>query len=179
MNIPTITTPRLILRPFSETNVDPIYAILSEEGVLRYFPLSGPLTRERVDKMIARLLKHWEEHDYGLWAVISRVTCDLLVRHGLQLIPKTGEVEIDFILGKPFWGQGFATEAAQASLCFGFDQVGIENIVGIIHPEYQASQRVLEKLGMSLAEHTRYFGMEVYRYTIDRSSWDSIGKRDR
>jgi len=58
-------------------------AILSEEGVLRYFPESGPLTRERVDKMIARLLKHWEEHGYGLWAVISPATGDLLRHYGM------------------------------------------------------------------------------------------------
>jgi RimJ/RimL family protein N-acetyltransferase len=87
-------------------------------------------------------------------------------------------VEIDFILGKPYWGQGFASEAGRTSLCYGFDQLGVTSVVGIVHPENKVSQRVLEKLGMRLAEHTQYFGMEVYRYTIDRSTWESIGKRD-
>lgn len=172
MRIPIITTCRLILRPFSEMDGDALYAILSEEGILRYFPPSGLLTREQVDKMIFRLLQHWEEHGYGLWAVAEKENSRLLGRCGLQVIPETKEVEIDFILGKPFWGQGFATEAANASLRFGFDKVGIETIVGIVHPENKASQRVLEKLGMKLVDHARYFGMEVYRYAIDRASWE-------
>jgi ketosteroid isomerase-like protein len=75
-------------------------------------------------------------------------------------------------LGQPFWGQGFATEAGQAGLRYGFDELGVESIVGIVHPENKASQRVLEKLGLRLTQRTQYFGMDCYRYAIERSSYD-------
>jgi ribosomal-protein-alanine N-acetyltransferase len=85
-------------------------------------------------------------------------------RCGLQIIPDTGEVEIDFLLGRPFWGQGFASEAGRASLNYGFEQLSLNQIVGIVHPKNIASQRVLEKLGMKFREKANYFGMEVFRY---------------
>jgi ribosomal-protein-alanine N-acetyltransferase len=169
--IPTITTPRLTLRAFTTDDVDGLYHILSEEGVLRYFPSAEPPPRDRVQRMLLGVLRHWEEHGYGLWAVESRSDGLLLGRCGLQFLPETGEVEVDFILGKPSWGHGFATEAGQASLRYGFEELGVEGVVGIVHLENTASQRVLEKLGMVLVEQKQYFGMECYRYAIERTAY--------
>ena len=164
MAVPSLTTPRLILRGFSEADIDPMQRIMAGKDVLRYFPRGDPPDGERVAKMIARIIRHWEEHGYGLWAVQSRLSGELMGRCGLQLIPETGEVEIDFLLGNPFWGQGFASEAGRASLNYGFEELALDQIVGIVHPENIASQRVLEKLGMRFREKASYFGMEVYCY---------------
>ena len=79
------------------------------------------------------------------------------------------EVEVDFILGSQFWGQGFATEAGQASLKYGFENLDLDIIVGIVHSDNIASQRVLEKIGMRLMEEKEFFGMACYRYAIERS----------
>ena len=84
-------------------------------------------------------------------------------------MPETDEVEVGFLLGRPFWGQGLATEAARESVRFGFEDLDLEEIVGIVHPDNIASQRVLEKAGLTRVEHTSYFGMECYRYTVKRS----------
>jgi ribosomal-protein-alanine N-acetyltransferase len=86
----------------------------------------------------------------------------------LQYLPETDEVEVDFILGTKFWGQGFATEAGQASLQYGFENLDIDIIVGIVHTDNAASQRVLEKIGMRFMEAKAYFGMACYRYAIVR-----------
>jgi ribosomal-protein-alanine N-acetyltransferase len=168
---PTITTSRLILRPFTGADVDPMHRILNGEGVLRYFPPTDPPARDRVQRMISGLLKHWEERGYGLWAVASQSSGELVGRCGLQFLPDTGEVEVDFILGREFWGQGFATEAARASLQYGFDRLGLERVVGIVHLGNQASQRVLEKLAMERIEQKQFFGMECYRYAVERPSY--------
>jgi RimJ/RimL family protein N-acetyltransferase len=180
MTIPTITTPRLVLRAFTQEDVEPLYHILRQEDVLRYFPPTDPLPRDRVQKMVLGLLKHWEARGYGLWAVEARSGGQLMGRCGLQWLPDTKEVEVDFILGRTFWGQGFATEAARASLRHGFEELEVELVVGIVHVENRASQRVLEKLGMAILEQRQFFGMECYRYAIERStyhtasqSWDS------
>jgi ribosomal-protein-alanine N-acetyltransferase len=92
---------------------------------------------------------------------------------GLTFLPETEEVEVAYLLGQAFWGKGLATEAARACVQYGFENVGLESIVGIVHPENIASQRVMEKLGMSFVDQSTYFGMECYRYSIDRSSFDS------
>ena len=171
MVVEAITTPRLILRTFTEEDVEPMVRILGEKDVLRYFPKTDPPQRDRVQKMIVGLLKHWEEHGYGLWAVESRSTGDLMGRCGLQILPETEEVEVDFILGRPFWGQGFATEAGRASLQYGFEQLRLERVIGIAHVENKASQRVLEKLGMDLVEQRQLWGIECYRYAVERSAY--------
>jgi RimJ/RimL family protein N-acetyltransferase len=171
MRIPTLTTPRLVLRPFTTADVDSMCRILNGKGVLRYFPPTDPPGRDRVQRMISGLLKHWEEHGYGLWAMESRSNGELAGRCGLQFLPDTEEVEVDFILGREFWGQGLATEAGRASLRYGFDRLGLESIVGIVHLENRASQRVLEKLAMERVEQKQFFGIECYRYAVERSSF--------
>ena len=172
MAIPTLTTPRLVLRAFSEQDVDAMHQILGGEGVLRYFPPTDPLPRDRVHKMILGLLRHWDERGYGLWAVESQPEGELMGRCGLQYLAELDEVEVDFILGRPFWGQGFGTEAARASVRYGFEELGLERVVGIAHVENRPSQRVLEKVGMALVEQREFFGIPCYRYAVERPSFD-------
>ena len=168
MNIPTMTTENLYLRPFSQTDVPDMFHILNGENVLQYFPSTKPPTQEQVQKMIDLILQHWREKGYGLWAVTDGVTHQLLGRCGLQYIPETNEVEIDYILGRPFWGKGYATEAGQAVMRFGINELKLDTIVGIVHPENMGSQRVLQKLKMAFVEETEYFGMACYKYEWKR-----------
>ena len=171
MKITEILTERLNLRSFHETDILPMQRILNGKDVLRYFPKTDPLSRERVERMISNLLKHWKEHGFGLWAVEKRSTGELLGRCGLQIIPDTGEREVDFIFGRAYWGQGFATEAGLASLHYGFEVVQLDEIVGIVHVENIASMRVLEKIGMQRTRREQYFGIDCFRYAIKRKEY--------
>ena len=169
MDVPIIKTARLVLRTFSEQDIDPLFHILQEKDVLRYFPPNpNPLNRERAERIITRQQEHWQEHGYGWWGVESQNDKELIGWCGLQYLPETDEVEVAYLLSKAYWGKGLAIEAAQASLHFGFENLGFERIVGIVHLENIASQRVLEKLGMQLTEAKEYFGMDCYRYKIER-----------
>jgi ribosomal-protein-alanine N-acetyltransferase len=122
--------------------------------------------------MIQGLLRHWDERGYGLWAVESRLDGELIGRCGLQYLAELDEVEVDFILGRAFWGQGFGTEAARASVRHGFEELGLARVVGIAHVENRASQRVLEKVGMALVEQREFFGIPCHRYAVERPSFD-------
>lgn len=171
MPIPTMTTPRLTLRPFSEEDAPALQRILGVEGVLRYFPSPDPPTLERVQRFIAGQLKQWQEHGLGWWAVEPRAEKRLIGWNGLQYLPETGETEVGFLLDKAYWGQGLATEGARVGLLFGFDTLKLEQIIALVHPENEASQRVIAKLGMPLVERTQYFGMDVYRYVLSASAF--------
>jgi RimJ/RimL family protein N-acetyltransferase len=168
MSVPSIETARLLLRPFTEEDVDPLYHILGQGDVLRYFPNPEPPSQERVHTFVQRQLAHWEEHGYGWWAVQPHQQQELVGWCGLQFLPETEETEVGYLLGRASWGQGWATEAARASLRYGFEELGVTSIVGIVHPENMPSRRVLEKLGMSLVNRAQYFGMDVCRYMIER-----------
>jgi len=166
-----MTTSRLLLRAFTDEDVDPLHHILGDEDVLRYFPNTDPPSRDKVQKMVSGQLKHWGEHGYGWWAVELRTESKFIGWCGLQYLRETEEVEVAYLLGKAYWGQGLATEGARASLRYGFEELGLESIVGIVHPGNVASQRVLEKLGLRFVEQAQYFGMDCYRYAIERSSY--------
>jgi RimJ/RimL family protein N-acetyltransferase len=100
----------------------------------------------------------------------------LMGRCGLQWLPDTEEVEVDYILGRAFWGRGFATEAARASLRYGFEELELERVIGISHIENIASQRVLEKLGMARLEQKEFFGIPCYRYAVERSAYQEASQ---
>jgi RimJ/RimL family protein N-acetyltransferase len=169
MGIPTIVTSHLTLRPFTLQDSGPLHRILGDRDVLRYFPNPQSPSLDRVERMIAHQLEHWQEHGYGWWAVEPTPTGEFIGWCGLQFLSETEETEVGYLLGKPFWGQGLATEGAQTSLLYGFEDLGLETIVAIVHPENIASQRVIEKLGMSFTGRAHYFGMPCYHYTIERA----------
>jgi len=169
LETPEIITPNLNLRPFTLDDVDPLFQILEVPGVLRYFPNPDPPERERIQKLIKRQIQHWQDHGYGWWAVDSRADRKLIGWSGLQNLPETDEIEIGYLLAEPYWGKGLATESAQVGLKFGFNKLELPEIIGIVHPENNPSQRVLEKIGLLFLQEAEYFGMKCYKYKIERT----------
>ncbi|MCP4425237.1 MAG: GNAT family N-acetyltransferase [Chloroflexi bacterium] len=169
MIIPTITTSRLVLRPFTPQDAIHLHRILNEDDILRYFPGTKRPSLEQTQRMVQGQLKHWQKYGCGWWAVESRANNQFIGWCGLQYLPDTDEIEVAYLLDKAHWGRGLATEAGLSSLQFGFETLGLTQIVGIVHPENKASQRVLEKSGLYFVEQTRYFGMDCYRYLITES----------
>ena len=154
--------------------------------MLRYFPSPLPPPLVRVQRLVQEQLDHWQEHGYGWWAVEVRRSASprqvgaFIGWAGLQYLPEadtgrpTDETEVGYLLDKAYWGQGLATEAARASVCFGFETLDLAEIVGIVHPDNVASQRVLEKTGLSRVERTVYFNMDCYRYAVQRDAWMAL-----
>lgn len=119
-----------------------------------------------MDKLIADQLRQWAERDLGRWAVELRDGGELIGWCGLDPISETGEIELGFLLNRPFWGLGLAVEGAREALRFGFGTRGLNQVVALTHPENAASQRVVEKLGMRFANRAEHFGMEMCRYVL-------------
>jgi [ribosomal protein S5]-alanine N-acetyltransferase len=165
--MPALTTERLILRGLTLDDVSALHSVMHNAEVMRYFPTAPLPTPERIEKIIRLQLKHWQDHGFGWWAVEERSSGKFIGWAGLQYLPDTDENEVAYLLGQPFWGAGYATEAARASLGFAFGAVGLSAIVGIVHHENVPSQRVLEKIGMARIERKEYFGMDCFRYLIE------------
>lgn len=172
VNIPTLMTRRLTLRAFTQQDVAPLCRILGQEHILRYFPNPDPPALDRVQNMIAHQWAHWDEHGYGWWAVASCAAPALIGWAGLQFLPEMAETEVAYLLSQACWGQGLGTEAALASVRYGIETLGLERIVAIAHVENKASQHVIEKLEMSFLDQAALWGIECYRYSIDRLSFE-------
>jgi ribosomal-protein-alanine N-acetyltransferase len=162
----TLTTERLILRPFTLDDRQTLFTITNEPGIFQYFPTKTAWEMEKVERSINYQIAHWEKHGYGQLAVTLRDTRQLIGWCGLEYLPDTNETEVGYLLSGAFWGKGYATEAAQASVRFGLNEIRLKEIIGLTDPLNIASQRVLEKSGLTFTRRQVYFGMEMFRFAI-------------
>jgi RimJ/RimL family protein N-acetyltransferase len=150
MACPVIVTERLFLREWWDTDVHPFAAMNSDPRVMQYFPET--YSEERTRQFVARIRECWLERRYGLWAVERQDTGRFIGYVGLwpATFPAhfTPAVEVGWRLAADQWGNGYATEAARASLRYGFDAVGLEEIVSFTSGLNVRSWRVMERLGM-------------------------------
>lgn len=169
MKQPTeIRTDRLTLRPLYPHDGEVLHRIYQTEGVLRYFPNPTAPSLERVERFIAGQQAHWEKYGYGNWGIILQGGIEIIGWAGLQYLRELEETEVGFLLDRPWWGMGYATEAAYASLQFGFERIGLEHIIALVHPDNLASMRVIEKCGMGYIDTLQLWGIELKRYRSEK-----------
>jgi len=118
---------------------------------MEYFP--HVLGQTESDALASRIDDPFRRHGFGLWAVEIPSVVDFAGFVGLAIprfvAPFTPCVEIGWRLATAYWGRGYATEAAQAAVAFGFGEVGLREIVSFTVPENLGSRRVMEKIGMT------------------------------
>lgn len=170
--MPTIDTARLRLRPFSPDDA-PAYhaAILSDADVMRYLPTGEPLPAAHTGPVLDRIRDHWDQHHYGLWAVIHRADDRLIGHCGLHMLPEGTDVEVAYALAQAYWRQGLAAEAAHASLRYGFETLGLERIIAVAVPANTASLRVMEKIGMTYQGVIPAYATELPCYALARAAF--------
>ncbi|WP_315781048.1 GNAT family N-acetyltransferase [Bradyrhizobium sp. SZCCHNPS1003] len=145
-----ISTERLTLRGWRDEDRAPFAAMSADPAVMQF--LRALPTRQDSDRWIDFQIAHQAAHGFGFWVVEDRATGTFLGATGLFRVtfdaPFTPAVEIGWRLARAAWGQGIATEAARASLAFGFDELGLDEIIAYAAPANYASQNVMRKLGM-------------------------------
>jgi RimJ/RimL family protein N-acetyltransferase len=146
-----IETARLHLRDWRASDREPFHRINSDPRVMEYFP--APLSCEESDSLIARIEAHQAQYGFTFFATELRGAGRFIGFIGLVYPPFEAHftpcVEIGWRLGAEFWGQGLATEGAQAVLRFGFDELKLPEIVALTVPANLRSLRVMEKIGMT------------------------------
>lgn len=155
-NMPTelpreLRTARLLLRRWRSDDRAPFAAMNADPRVMEHFP--GLMSREASDAAADRFAAHFEQHGFGLWAVEIVGGPPFAGFVGLS-IPRfeaafTPRVEIGWRLAAECWGQGYATEGARSALAFGFETLGLDEIVSFTVPANLRSRRVMEKIGMT------------------------------
>lgn len=171
MNIPALETPRLTLRAFTIGDWGPYAEMYADASFVRY--LGGKrLSREEAWENIAIILGHWALLGYGIWALESKATGQLIGRAGLLNLPGWPDVGVCWALSPRFWGQGYATEAARACIGWAFGEAGLGRLVSLIEPENRASAAVALRVGEALRERITFGGkaIDVYEVVIARGA---------
>jgi ribosomal-protein-alanine N-acetyltransferase len=147
-----LETERLSLRHLVLGDLDELFELYSDPEMRRYFP-EGTLTYEATrDELEWFLNGHPEHPDLGLWATVHRPTGRFIGRCGLLpwTIEGRDEVEIAYMIAKPFWRQGLGAEAARGILEYARAELGLSRLVCLIDPGNQASIGVARSIGMAL-----------------------------
>jgi ribosomal-protein-alanine N-acetyltransferase len=158
---------------FTPDDLDALSLITGDAEVMKYLGVSGPRTREKTQNTIDAILRHWQNHGFGIWAIDHKADRRLIGWCGLQVLEKTPEVEVAYLLAKEYWNQGLATEAARAAVEYGFNGLNLKRIVAIARPENVGSYRVMEKIGMKYERDAHYYNVDVVYYALERDQLQS------
>ncbi|MET9958418.1 GNAT family N-acetyltransferase [Streptomyces sp. NPDC006326] len=147
-----IRTPRLLLRRWTDDDVVPLSEINADPEVMRWIGDGSTLDPEQTADEIERWEEEWDEEGFGVFAVELLASGELIGAVGLsvpeflpEVLPAVG---ISWRLGRPFWGQGYASEAAHATLEFALQDRGLDRVVAINRAGNEESENVIRKLGM-------------------------------
>jgi RimJ/RimL family protein N-acetyltransferase len=145
-----LTTERLLLRPFVESDFEAVHAYASDPEVCRYVSF-GPNTEEDTRAFLERAVAQWQQDspvDYA-WAVTRRDQAALIGSCGLHLhAGATYQASLGYVYHRDVWGQGYGTEAARAVVGFGFRELGLHRVYAYYFVPNVGSGRIMEKLGM-------------------------------
>ncbi len=163
---PRLETERLVLRMFVEDDFDDYARICADEEVVRHLGDGKPLRGPDAWRQMAFIIGHWHLRGYGLWAVEEKSSGRLAGRIGFFNPMGWPGFELGWMLGREFWGRGYATEGARRALAYAFEEMGRTHVISLIRPDNRASIRVAERLGEQLEGRAELFGHEVLVYGI-------------
>ncbi len=151
-----LQTERLHLRTWRAEDVEPFAAMNADPRVMEHFPSTQ--SRETSAAAVARWQGRIAERGWGLWAAELRGTGDFIGFIGLKAAPPNLPcapcVEVGWRLAAAHWGHGYATEGAKASVGFGFERLGLDEIVSFTAVGNRRSRAVMERIGMTCGDPT-------------------------
>lgn len=167
----TITTERLYMRKLSLEDIDDIYNIVKKNTVGKWLAASRGMTKEEAKIYVEKFVDHWNQYDFGIWAVLNKFTGEIIGHCGLRYVDqKEEDIEIMYLLDPEFWGRGYAAEAAEASIQYATNSMEIKKLIARIKITNDKSKRVLETLGFQFAYDKDYGGKQLSHYEIELKS---------
>ena len=160
-----LETSRLLLREFVPQDADALEKVLGDPVAMQYYPAA--FDRSTVEGWIARNINRYQRDGHSLWAILLKSSGELVGDCGcaMQEVEGQNEIEIGYHVRRDLWGNGYATEAAQACMEYAFHQLGAKGVISMIRPEHQQSRRVAEKNGMTCRKIILWHGYDHCIYT--------------
>ena len=177
--MPEIRTPRLLLRSWPDDDLTPMADINADPRVMRWTDDGSVRDLDHTAEDIERWEEEWDEEGFGLFAVELLASGELIGFTGLsvpEFLPEVmPAVAISWRLGSPFWGQGYASEAAHATLEFALQDRGLDRVISISRMGDNASENVIRKLGMTPERETTHpvYGYPLRVHAIDLTEFQA------
>jgi len=167
-DIPTVETERLILRAFRSDDLDAFAAMSADAEVMRYIGDGSTADRHGAWRTMAVFNGHWSLRGFGMWAIERKADGAFIGRVGLHHPPYWPALEAGWVLARASWGQGFAREAAAATLAFARRQLPPQRLVSFIRPGNARSVKLALALGAQFESVADLLGTPVEVYVHER-----------
>jgi RimJ/RimL family protein N-acetyltransferase len=150
-------TARLHMLPWTAEHTPALTAINAQPEVTRFLGLGAPMTAAESRAQSQRFAEHWDTYGFGLWALVEKDSGATVgftgLSHPVTFTELAGEVEVGWRLDRAAWGRGYATEAGREALRAGLEELGLPELISIIHPANAASLAVARRLGLRPGRH--------------------------
>lgn len=172
-----IETERLILREVLPTDIDGFFELDGDPEVLRYLGIKPVNDKTQVVDTINKIRQQYLDNGIGRWAMVEKETNNFIGWTGLKLekIKTNNHVnyyDLGYRLIRKYWGKGFATESAIASLQYGFEKLGIQEAYASANCENIGSNNILKKVGLKLIETFDLEGVNHNWYKMDAAAYE-------
>lgn len=163
-----LETPRLVLCELNDDDLDFVAEMLAHPEVMRFWP--RPLTRTEAADWIRRQRERYARDGFGYWLALDKTTGQPIGQAGLLRQELDGAVEtgIGYILHRPFWRKGYATEAAAECRDYAFAKLGKIRVTATVRPENLPSRRVLERVGLTFERMTTWMDLSHMLYVATK-----------
>ena len=160
-----LETERLFLRKLQDHDIDEIFEMRSDAEIMRYIR-EPQIVKEDSLKWIKMISQHWDTERIGFCGVIKKESKEFIGWCGLWHLVDTDDIEVGYAIKRDHWGKGYATEAANGCLKYGFEELNLEKIVAVAFPENEASQKVMKRLGMKRIGIGKFYDNDLVQYAI-------------
>ncbi len=170
-----IETERLLLRPYTLSDFDSLYEIMSDPETMQHYP--APFDEEKTRNWITWNLDNYEKYGFGLWAVVLKETGEFIGDCGITLQNIDGEIlpEIGYHIHKKYWRRGFAKEAARAVRDWGFRNTQYDIFYSYMKYTNIGSWSTALANGMKkVKEYPDPKNTISYAYAITREEWEKL-----
>jgi len=144
------------------------YAAIHEDDEVTRFTARTHLNRMDAWRHMAMIVGHWHIRGFGMWGVFEKSTANLVGRVGFFEPDGWPAFELGWTIGRPWWGKGYATEAARRCLDYAFNEMNRDHVISLIDPLNVNSIRVAERLGYSIEGEWTFMGHVLTVYGISR-----------
>jgi RimJ/RimL family protein N-acetyltransferase len=157
-------------------DTDPFFEMDSDPELHRYLGTQPVINKDQIADMIKYIRQQYIDNGIGRWAIVDKSTNQFIGWTGLKLVKdmmnnQTNYYDLGYRLIRRFWGKGYATETAVASLSYGFDKLNLNEIIATVNCENTASNNVVYKLGFKLCETFYLHELKHNWYKINKRDW--------
>jgi RimJ/RimL family protein N-acetyltransferase len=170
-----LETERLVIRSFTFDDAEAMFKVLGDAETMRFFLIWLAKSVENTRGFIGWVTGMEKKFGYSFWAVVEKVSGEVIGDCGLAPLEGKGpEVELGCDLRRDKWNRGYATEAGTRCLRYGFEELKLDRIVAVTHPENLSARRALEKMGFVHIGDGEAYGSPALKFEMTQSVWTRL-----